>query len=255
MNVKEIATQKHTPLTPLKGGITAGGIDSGASQISRAALAQGMICNLDKPEGWTSFDVVNKLRGASRIKKVGHAGTLDPFATGVLLICFASATKQVESLMTLEKEYEGTFVLGVDTDSHDVTGNILAQREVPNLSREQIAAALQKYLGDIMQTPPMFSALKKEGRRLYDIARAGESIAVEPRPVKIYEIELLQVNLPEVSLRLACSRGTYVRALARDLGNDFGCGAFLKNLRRTRIGAYRLEQSLSVPQFIARLTD
>lgn len=230
-------------------------IDRADAIISRTTLAQGMICNLDKPEGWTSFDVVNKLRGASRVKKVGHAGTLDPFATGVLLVCFASATKQVESLMTLEKEYEGTFVLGVDTDSHDVTGKILAQREVPALRREEIEVALQKYLGDLMQTPPMFSALKKEGRRLYDMARAGENVEVEPRPVTIYRMELLNVNLPEISLRLACSRGTYVRALARDLGNDLGCGAFLKNLRRTRIGSYRSTDSLSVPQFIASLTD
>ncbi|MEK7729170.1 MAG: tRNA pseudouridine(55) synthase TruB [candidate division KSB1 bacterium] len=251
INQQVSGVSNNTPLTPLKGGIS----DGGTLTISRAALAQGAIYNLDKPEGWTSFDVVNKLRGASRVKKVGHAGTLDPFATGVLLICFASATKQVESLMTLEKEYEGTFVLGVDTDSHDGTGKITAQREVPSLSREQIEGALQKYLGDIMQVPPMFSALKKEGRRLYDMARAGESIEVEPRPVKIYQIELLHLNLPEVSLRVVCSRGTYIRALARDLGKDLGCGAFLKTLRRTRIGSYRVAQSLSVPQFIAGLTD
>lgn len=245
----------NTTLASLTGGIVGGRIDKTARAISRAALAQGVICNLDKPEGWTSFDVVNKLRGASRVKKVGHAGTLDPFATGVLLICFASATKQVESLMTLEKEYEGTFVLGVDTDSHDLTGKIVAQREVPSLSHAQIAAALQKYVGEIMQTPPMYSALKKEGRRLYDLARAGETVEVEPRPVTIYKIELLNMQLPEIALRLVCSRGTYVRALARDLGNDLGCGAYLKTLRRTRIGSYRSEDSLSVTQFIASLTD
>lgn len=225
------------------------------SSLSRAALAQGMICNLDKPEGWTSFDVVNKLRGASRIKKVGHAGTLDPFATGVLLICFASATKQVENLMTLEKEYEGTILLGAHTDSHDVTGNIVQQREVPNLSRTEIEAALQKYRGEIMQTPPMISALKKGGRRLYDLARAGENIEIEPRPVTIHALELLNVNLPELTLRVTCSRGTYIRALARDLGNDFGCGAYLKTLRRTRVGEYRDTQSLTVAQFVERLTD
>lgn len=255
MNVKEIAAQNHTPRTPLTGGITSGGIDQANATISRTILANGAICNLDKPEGWTSFDVVNKLRGASRIKKVGHAGTLDPFATGVLLICFASATKQVENLMTLEKEYEGTILLGVDTDSHDVTGKIVAQRDVPNLTREQLETALQKYIGDIMQTPPMVSALKKGGRRLYDLARAGESVAIAPRPVTIHAIDLLNVNLPELTMRVACSRGTYIRALARDLGNDFSCGAYLKTLRRTRIGSYHIEESLSVPQFIERLTD
>ncbi|NUO83044.1 tRNA pseudouridine(55) synthase TruB [candidate division KSB1 bacterium] len=244
------AASYNTPLTPLKGEI-----DRASATISRAALAQGAICNLDKPEGWTSFDVVNKLRGASRIKKVGHAGTLDPFATGVLLICFASATKQVESLMKLEKEYEGTLVLGVDTDSHDVTGKIINQQAVPALTQTEIAPAVQKYVGEIMQVPPMFSALKKEGRRLYDLARAGESVELEPRAVTIHAIELLRVNLPELTLRVTCSRGTYIRALARDLGKDFGCGAYLKTLRRTRIGEYRSAQSLTVAQFVERLTD
>lgn len=255
VNQQTSAASPHDPFAPFKGGGAAGGIDRDNAAISRAALAQGMICNLDKPEGWTSFDVVNKLRGASRIKKVGHAGTLDPFATGVLLLCFASATKQVESLMTLEKEYEGTILLGVDTDSHDVAGAIVKEREVPHLSRETIVAALQKYRGEIMQTPPMISALKKGGRRLYDMARAGENIELEPRAVTIHAIELLNVNLPELAVRVTCSRGTYIRALARDLGNDFGCGAYLKALRRTRVGEYRSTQSLTVAQFVERLTD
>ncbi len=250
INLKESAALKNSPLAPLKGGI-----NGAALTISRAALAQGMICNLDKPEGWTSFDVVNKLRGASRIKKVGHAGTLDPFATGVLLICFANATKQVESLMMLEKEYESALVLGVDTDSHDVTGKITDQHEAPMLSRAEIESALQRYVGEIMQTPPMFSAIKKEGRRLYDMARAGESVEIGPRAVTIHALELLSMNLPELTLRVTCSRGTYIRALARDLGKDFGCGAYLKTLRRTRIGEYRSAQSLTVAQFLERLTD
>lgn len=226
-----------------------------APTISRAALTQGMIWNIDKPAGWTSFDVVNKLRGASRIKKVGHAGTLDPFATGVLLICFAGATKQVEDLMALEKEYEGTLVLGVDTDSHDVTGQITRQEPVPQLTHTDLVSALQRYLGEIMQTPPRFSAIKKAGRRLYDMARAGENFKVEPRTVAIHAIELLGMNLPELTLRVTCSRGTYMRALARDLGHDFGCGAYLKTLRRTRIGSYQSAHSLSIAQFLERLTD
>ncbi|MCG3117983.1 MAG: tRNA pseudouridine synthase B [bacterium] len=223
--------------------------------IGRADLKTGKIIPLDKPEGWTSFDVVNKLRGLTKVKKVGHAGTLDPFATGVLLICFAGATKQVNQLMELEKEYEGTLALGTETDSHDVTGKIVAQHAVPELSREQIVQAVKKYTGAIMQIPPMFSALKREGRRLYELARQGEQVDLTPRPVKIYTFDILEVTLPEIRFRVRCSRGTYIRALARDLGRDFGCGAFLKTLRRTRVGEYAVASALSIQQFVERLTD
>lgn len=223
--------------------------------IGRADLKTGKIIPLDKPEGWTSFDVVNKLRGLTKVKKVGHAGTLDPFATGVLLICFAGATKQVNQLMELEKEYEGTLALGTETDSHDVTGKIVAQQAVPELSREQIVQAVKKYTGAIMQIPPMFSALKREGRRLYELARQGEQVDLTPRPVKIYTFDILEVTLPEIRFRVRCSRGTYIRALARDLGRDFGCGAFLKTLRRTRVGEYAVASALSIQQFVERLTD
>jgi tRNA pseudouridine55 synthase len=223
--------------------------------IRRADLNRGKIVAIDKPEGWTSFDVVNKLRGMTKVKKVGHAGTLDPFATGVLLICFASATKQVNKLMELEKEYQGILTLGAETDSHDVTGKIVAQHPVPDFSQAQITQAAKKYVGDIMQTPPMFSALKRDGRRLYELARQGERIDLEPRPVKIYAFDILGVKLPEIHFRVVCSRGTYVRALARDLGKDLGCGAFLKALRRTRVGEYNADSALSIQQFAERLTD
>jgi tRNA pseudouridine55 synthase len=223
--------------------------------IRRADLNAGKIVAIDKPVDWTSFDVVNKLRGMTKVKKVGHAGTLDPFATGVLLICFASATKQVEQLMALEKEYQGTLALGTETDSHDVTGKIVAQHPVPDLSRAQIESAAKKYVGDLMQTPPMFSALKRDGRKLYELARKGEQLDLEPRPVKIYAFDILEVQLPEIRFSVACSRGTYVRALARDLGKDFGCGAFLKTLRRTRVGDYTVVNALSIQQFAERLTD
>jgi len=223
--------------------------------IRRADLRVGKIVAIDKPEGWTSFDVVNKLRGLTKVKKVGHAGTLDPFATGVLLICFAGATKQVNKLMELEKEYQGTFELGVETASHDVTGKVIAQYPVPNLSRDQIEQAAKHYAGDIMQTPPMFSALKREGRRLYELARKGEQIDLAPRPVKIYAFDIIEVKLPEIRFAVTCSRGTYIRALARDLGKDLGCGAFLKSLRRTRVGDYTAGSALSMQQFAERLAD
>lgn len=223
--------------------------------ISRAELRAGKVVAIDKPAGWTSFDVVNKLRRLTGVKKVGHAGTLDPFATGVLLVCFAGATKQVAELMELDKEYQGTFELGAETDSHDVTGRLVAQHPVPDFSREQIEQAVRRYVGEIMQTPPMFSAIKRGGRRLYELARKGEQVAVEPRPVKIYAFEVIAVQLPEIRFQVTCSRGTYVRALARDLGNDLGCGAFLKALRRTRVGPYAAGLALSIEQFAERLTN
>lgn len=223
--------------------------------IRRSELQGGKIVLLDKPVDWTSFDVVNKLRGMTKVKKVGHAGTLDPFATGLLLICFASATKQVNQLMELEKEYQGTFELGAETDSHDVTGKIVAQHPVPDLSREQIESAAKKYRGEILQTPPMFSALKRDGKKLYELARQGKEVELAARPVKVYAFDILAVSLPEISFRIACSRGTYIRAIARDLGRDLGCGAFLKTLRRTRVGAYTVADALSIQQFAERLVE
>ena len=223
--------------------------------IRRSELQSGKIVLLDKPVDWTSFDVVNKLRGMTKVKKVGHAGTLDPFATGLLLICFASATKQVNQLMELEKEYQGTFELGAETDSHDVTGKIIAQHPVPDLSREHIESATKKYRGEILQTPPMFSALKRDGKKLYELARQGKEVELAARPVKVYAFDILAVSLPEIRFRIACSRGTYIRAIARDLGRDLGCGAFLKTLRRTRVGAYTVADALSIQQFAERLAE
>lgn len=229
--------------------------NASAPVISKAGLAAGMIWNINKPAGWTSFDVVNKLRYATRIKKVGHAGTLDPFATGVLLICFASATKQVEQLMALEKEYQGVLELGAETDTHDVAGKVVATRPVPKFSQQQLAEVIARYHGTIMQQPPAFSALKQGGERLYKLARAGKAVTVTPRPVTVHALDIIAVQLPEVTIRLTCSRGTYVRSLARDIGNDLGCGAYLKALQRTRVGPYTLAQSLAVEDFIKRLTD
>lgn len=223
--------------------------------IRRSELQGGKIVPLDKPVEWTSFDVVNKLRGMTKVKKVGHAGTLDPFATGLLLICFASATKQVNQLMELEKEYQGAFELGSETDSHDVTGRVVSQHAVPDLSITQIESVAKKYSGEILQVPPMFSALKRDGKKLYELARQGKEVELAARPVKIYAFDILEVSLPEIHFRIACSRGTYIRAIARDLGRDLGCGAFLKTLRRTRIGAYKVADALSLQQFAERLVD
>jgi tRNA pseudouridine55 synthase len=217
--------------------------------ISLQELNTGKVVPIDKPAGWTSFDVVNRLRSLTGIRKVGHAGTLDPFATGLLLVCFASATKQVDRLMGLEKEYVATFELGKQTDTDDVTGETIQERPFAHVSVEGVEAALEKYHGEFLQTPPAYSAIKVKGTRLYKLARQGKEIQATPRPVTIYDLRMENFSLPEVSVRISCSRGTYIRALARDLGNDLECGAFVRTLRRTRIGTFRVEDAMQIDNF------
>ncbi len=227
--------------------------DSTPQAVTLSALHQGMIVPFDKPADWTSFDVVNKVRFASRVKKVGHAGTLDPFATGLLLVCFGKATKQVEAMMALEKEYVTVFKLGIETDSHDLTGNITKRKEVPELSETSLEKVLQKFRGEIEQIPPMFSALKHKGKRLYELAREGKSIERPARKVSIYELELISLQDDELTLRFVCSRGTYIRALARDIGRELGCGAHITTLRRTRIGSYHVDSAWKVDDFVMHI--
>lgn len=217
---------------------------------TRSELENGRILAFNKPANWTSFDVVNKLRSLTRVKKVGHAGTLDPFATGLLLVCFGKATKRVESLMQLEKEYLGTVVLGVETDTHDITGKKTRETSIPEtLAATQIAAALKPFQGEILQVPPMFSALKHKGKKLYELARQGKEVERTPRPVWIYALEAIEIALPEIKILVRCSRGTYIRALARDLGKELGVGAILSALVRTRIGPYALKTAWELKQF------
>lgn len=209
----------------------------------------GHILPFNKPEDWTSFDVVNKLRNMTRVKKVGHAGTLDPFATGLLLICFGKATKQVEGLMNLEKEYVGTVALGVETDSHDVTGKVVKDGGERDFTAEEIAGALSSFTGEIEQIPPMFSAIRHKGKRLYELARQGEVVERKAKAVTIYELHMLSLKDGELELKIRCSRGTYIRALARDIGRALGTFGYLKSLVRTRIGKYTLEDSYSIQTF------
>lgn len=193
--------------------------------------------------------MVNRLRRISGIRKVGHAGTLDPFATGVLLICFAGATKKVNELMALEKEYVATIELGKRTDTDDVTGAVIFEKPFAQVSRALLGSALEKYRGEFYQTPPAYSAVKVKGQRLYKLARAGKTIDVRPRLVKIHDLQIEHFSLPEITLKIICSRGTYIRALARDLGDDLGCGAFVRTLCRTRVGSYRLETAMRIADF------
>ena len=193
--------------------------------------------------------MVNRLRSITGVRKVGHAGTLDPFATGLLLVCFAGATKQVDQLMALEKEYIAIFEVGKQTDTDDITGSVINERPFTHLDKQQVVEALEKYRGEFLQVPPAYSAVKVKGRRLYKLARQGKEIEAIPRRVTIYDLQLQSFALPDMMLKITCARGTYIRALARDVGNDLGCGAFVRELRRTRIGDYRVEDAMRVDSF------
>ena len=206
----------------------------------------GEILNIDKPVGMTSFRVVEKIRRWTHCKKVGHAGTLDPLATGVLLVCTGLATKQVSELMEWEKVYEGTVALGKTTDTDDAEGKILQVVSVPAFSVDDILLVLKEFEGDIEQIPPMYSALKVNGRRLYQLARRGEVVPRQPRRVRIYKVELLNWQRPFLQIRVCCSKGTYIRALARDVGEQLGTGGYLRSLRRTRMGRYSVNDAYSL---------
>lgn len=215
---------------------------------------QGEIININKPADWTSFDVVKKIRNVIRVKKVGHAGTLDPFATGVLLICTGKATKRVNRLMGLEKEYVATILLGKKSDTYDRTGKIeVVTENVEHVSREDIEKVLQKYIGLIEQRIPPYSAAKRGGKRLYELARKGELVENLTKKVEISEIEILDFQPPYLKIRLRCSKGTYVRSLADDIGRDLGTGALLYELKRTRIGPYSVEGAWNIDEFIRQV--
>ena len=201
---------------------------------------------VDKASGMTSHDVVAITRRALNTKKVGHCGTLDPLATGLLIIVLGRGTKIQDLLMSEDKEYVGTMTLGVTTDSQDADGQVVETKSVPEFSREQIDSAFAKFHGDFYQMPPMVSAIKKEGVPLYKLARQGKVVEREPRFVHVYAHEIQSVRLPEIDFRVVCSKGFYVRTYAFDIGNELGCGAHLKNLRRTKSGRFTLEHAITV---------
>jgi tRNA pseudouridine55 synthase len=195
---------------------------------------------IDKPYQWTSFDVVRKVRNALKIKKVGHAGTLDPLATGLLIVCAGKMTKKIDSFMGMEKEYEGTFVLGKTTESFDLEREIIDIADPSHLTQEQILDAVKMLTGEIMQVPPTHSAIKKDGKRVYESARKGIEVKLDARPVVVSTFEITRLDLPEIDFRIVCSKGTYIRSLARDLGDSLKVGAYMSALKRTRIGNFKL---------------
>ena len=208
-------------------------------------MADGII-TIDKPAGWTSMDVCGKLRGILKTKKVGHAGTLDPMATGVLPVFVGSATKAVSFAENGDKEYIAGLRLGVTTDTQDTSGNVLAQCPV-SVTREMLEAVLPRFTGEIQQIPPMYSAIKINGQKLYDLARKGKEVERKPRNITIFELELLeQVSETDYLLRCRCSKGTYLRTLCHDIGQALGCGGTMFSLRRTMAAGYTLAETVSL---------
>ncbi|HYG18975.1 MAG TPA: tRNA pseudouridine(55) synthase TruB [Ohtaekwangia sp.] len=211
---------------------------------------EGRVLLVNKPYEWTSFDVVNKLRYQLKIKKIGHAGTLDPLATGLLIICTGKMTKQIDTYMGQEKEYTGTFVLGQTTPSHDLETAVTMAQDITGVTDASIHNATKNFIGKIQQLPPLHSAIRVGGKRAYQFARKGKDVELKTREVEITAFEITQIALPEIKFRIVCSKGTYIRSIARDYGMALGVGAYLSELCRTRIGQFRLEDAKEIAEIL-----
>jgi tRNA pseudouridine55 synthase len=213
-------------------------------------FAEGQVLLINKPLEWTSFDVVRKIRNRIKIKKVGHAGTLDPLATGLLIICTGKFTKKINEYMAKEKEYTGTFILGATTPTYDLESEPRNFKQIDSLANEMIHDTTKRFIGEILQIPPAHSAIKVDGKRVYELARKGKDVKLEPRKILISQFEITGIKLPVISFKVVCSTGTYIRSLANDFGEALGCGAYLSSLCRTRIGEYKLEDAVGVDEFV-----
>lgn len=210
---------------------------------------------LNKPIEWTSFDVVNKLRYLLKTKKIGHAGTLDPLATGLLIICTGKMTKRIDEFQGLEKEYTGKLVLGQTTSSYDLETEPTPPLEISHITNDQIVTAANSFLGKIQQVPPIHSSIKINGKRAYSLARKGQEVILKPREVEIREFEITNIAKPWITFRVVCSKGTYIRSLANDLGQILGVGAYLSELCRTRIGDFQLKDAETLEEIAKRISD
>jgi len=215
---------------------------------------QGQVLLIDKPLHWTSADVVRKIRNNVRTKKVGHAGTLDPLATGLLIICTGKFTKRINEFMAKEKEYTGSFTLGATTPTFDLESEPEKFKDITDLNPAQIRESTSGFMGEILQVPPIHSAIKKDGKRAYELARKGKEVKLEPRKISITEFEITTIDLPKVHFRVVCSTGTYIRSLANDFGESLGCGAYLSSLCRTRIGEFKVSQAMTLENALADIT-
>lgn len=218
-------------------------------KFTRADFEAGQVLLLNKPLRWTSFDVIGRARKITGIRKIGHAGTLDPLATGLLIVCTGKFTKRINDFMGQEKEYTGTFTLGATTPTYDLESEPEQFKPYAHITEEMLHSATQPFTGTIQQVPPAHSAIKQGGKRVYEMARRGEDVKIEPRTVTIHAFEITAIELPVVHFRVVCSTGTYIRSLAFDYGNQLGCGAYLSSLCRTRIGDSRLSDALTIEEF------
>lgn len=227
--------------------------------IDNADFLEGALLLVDKPKGWTSFDVVNKVRWLLRKKlgvkkiKVGHSGTLDPMATGLLLVCTGKWTKKLNELQGLGKAYTGTITLGGETPSYDAETDVINEKTVAQFDLGDVEKAIERFVGEIDQVPPVYSAIKIDGKRLYKSARAGKEVKPEPRKVIVEKFEVTRFELPEVDFEVHCSKGTYIRSLAHDLGQSLGCGGYLSALRRIAVGPYKVRDAFQVSELVEKL--
>jgi tRNA pseudouridine55 synthase len=209
---------------------------------------QGEVLLINKPMHWTSFDVARKIRNLVKTKKVGHAGTLDPLATGLLILCTGKFTKRIHEFMAAEKEYTGNFTLGATTPTYDLESEPENFSDYSHISMDEINNATKEFTGEILQTPPIHSAIKKDGKRAYELARQGKEIKLDPRKITIKEFEITSIQMPVISFRVVCSTGTYIRSLANDFGAALACGAYLSKLSRTRIGTFSLNEAMTIEE-------
>jgi tRNA pseudouridine55 synthase len=235
---KKVSEDKNVP-------VKSGG-EASLEHSTQNSYEEGRVVLIDKPYDWTSFDVIRKVRNVFRIQKIGHAGTLDPLASGLLILCTGKFTKKINDYMAAEKEYIGSFTLGATTETYDLESEPEHFVALPSLTEEQLQQATKNFTGDILQVPPMHSAIKKDGKRIYKLARQGKEIELEPRKITIREFEITDVQLPIVHFRVVCSTGTYIRSLAHDYGKKLGCGAYLSGLVRTRIGEFYLKDAFTI---------
>lgn len=218
--------------------------------MNENTFEEGRVILIDKPLEWTSFDVVRKIRNTIKIKKVGHAGTLDPLATGLLIVCTGKFTKKINEYMAREKEYTGTFTLGAVTPTFDLESEPENFKAIEAITKEMVVETTKEFGGEIMQVPPIHSAIKQKGKPVYLLARKGADVQLEPRRITIHSFEITNISLPLISFKVVCTTGTYIRSLANDFGAALGCGAYLSSLCRTRIGEFKLEDAMDMEQFI-----
>ncbi len=228
-------------------GVGGSSSDGGASA---SPLEAGGVLLINKPLEWTSFDVVRKIRNTLRIKKVGHAGTLDPLATGLLIVCTGKFTKKINEYMAQEKEYTGSITLGATTPTYDLESAPENLKPVDNITEEIIYATAKKFEGEIQQIPPIHSAIKQNGKPVYLLARKGVEVILQPRTINIHSFLVTKIEMPKVYFKVVCTTGTYIRSLANDFGEALGCGGYLSSLCRTRIGRFSLEEAISVEDFV-----